>query len=93
MSDSPAPSILRRVRTPEGWYADVPHRVVPLGATAFSLTVLAPDDPPPSAAVVLRGTVLQAEATTSVVSCGGLRARVAPGLVEGSEVRLALEAR
>lgn len=64
---------IRRVRTREGWFADVPARHS--DDRSAHLRVLSPEEHPDEG-VMLQGHVLWEDATTSVVSCGGLLARV-----------------
>lgn len=91
-------SVLQRVTTPEGWYADVPHTVLPKVAseTAFTWRLRAlgaheaMDDHPPESVAILQGTVFHTDSMTSLVSCGGLRVKLGPGLAEASHVRILL---
>ena len=97
------PAVLRRVTTPEGWYADVPHTILPKAALSAPFTwrlralgehemkdALPPA--PPGSVAILQGTVFHTDSLTSLVSCGGLRVKMGPGLADASHVRILLSA-
>lgn len=83
----PPPPILRVHAADASFYADVPS--VEWLATPVALSVVDASDAEAPGAIYLSGHVLQSDGDATLVSCGGLFARVrAPLLAEHAQVRI-----